>query len=852
MPTPHKILVVDDEKALLRVSVRIMQSAGYEVFQAENGHECLEIIKTNPPDLILLDVGLPDINGFEVCKRIKTDPVSSHIYIAMISGRFTASESQADGLDAGADAFLARPIAKRELLSRVKALFRLKDMENEIKHQKDELTEINSRLMLEITRRKETADALQEKEAIFRGIFEQAAVGIVRTDLDGHFLQANSRFCDIIGYRLEDLNDLSLFSIIHPEDLANEKHQIEALLAGEKKSYSLVKRFVPKTGPPIWSQTTVSLVRARTGTPKYFVAIVEDFSEHKQNKDQLIQRTRDLGERVKELNCLVGISRLRDLPDLSLDNLLKAIVELIPPAWRYPEIACARIVIGRKKYQTDNFKISKWHQQSTIVVQKKAIGALEVGYIAEPPGNHDDPFLAEEHTLTEAITERIGHIFENMRAHEALEHEYQVNEALSDLYMPLIEVSSSISEIGATILYQAQRLTGSAYGFVSSIDAETSDNIGHALEESEIKQCAIPGAQFPLVLKRNADGTYNGLWGHALNTHKPFFTNAPATHKSSAGLPDGHVSIKCLLSVPVLLERELVGQIALANKPTHYTTKDLAAIGRLADYYALAIQRYRTEEALKKAHDNLEQNVKHRTEELLLANRELKKMHDQMANAHHHRKMLAKELIGLIEKDRDQIAAELHDQVGQTLTSLKMNLETIYDLARASGTEFRDPIKAAGEKTIQIIKDIKSISKGLKPSMIDALGLVPSLRELFGEIEKDTRIKVNFFHRNIPKRFEQQKELALYRLAQEAMANIIKHSQAQTVYVNLILKNKMLSLTVEDDGIGFDAQKILDSSVSTGSLGVSIMRERATQLDGLFDIESQNGQGTHLMAEIPL
>ena len=84
MPTPHKILVVDDEKALLRVSVRIMQSAGYEVFQAENGHECLEIIKTNPPDLILLDVGLPDINGFEVCKRIKTDPVSSHIYLLIV------------------------------------------------------------------------------------------------------------------------------------------------------------------------------------------------------------------------------------------------------------------------------------------------------------------------------------------------------------------------------------------------------------------------------------------------------------------------------------------------------------------------------------------------------------------------------------------------------------------------------------------------------------------------------------------------------------------------------------------------------------------------------------------------
>lgn len=697
MQQPHKILVVDDEKSILRVTVRIMQSAGYDVYQAQSGGECLEVIRKNPPDLILLDVGLPDIDGFDICRQIKADPASENIYIAMISGRFTASESQADGLDAGADAFLARPIAKRELLSRVKALLRLKDMENEIKRQKDEL-----------------------------------------------------------------------------------------------------------------------------------------------------------GEQVKKLNCLFNISKLRDDPDLSLDKLVEAIIEIIPPAWQHPEITCARIVLGDKNYSTPNFKISPWRQQSTIMVHKKQIGMLEVGYIQKPLGNSDDPFLAEEYSLIRAIGERIGHFIENTRAQMALEHEHRVNEALSKLYMPLIAASSSIGEIGAIIFNHGQRLTGSKHGFVSTIDPETGDNIGYTFEKDTVAQCAIPDAQFPVVMKKDADGTYNGLWGHALNTQKPFYTNAPTKHPSATGLPDGHIPIERLLSVPVLLEHELVGQIALANKTDDYTEQDLEAIGRLAEYYGLAIQRSRAEEALQKAHDNLEQNVKRRTEELLVANSELQRVHDQMVNAHRHRKMLAKELIGLIEKDRDQVAAELHDQVGQTLTSLKMNLETIYDLARVSGSELCTPIKAAGEKTVQIIKDIKSISKGLKPSMIDALGLVPSLRELFSEIQKDTPIKINFFHRNIPQRFERQKELALYRLAQEAMANVIKHSRAQTVYVNLILKNNMLSLTVEDDGVGFDAQKILDPAVSTGSLGVRIMRERATQLDGLFDVESQVGHGTHLMAEIPL
>ena len=97
-----------------------------------------------------------------------------------------------------------------------------------------------------------------------------------------------------------------------------------------------------------------------------------------------------------------------------------------------------------------------------------------------------------------------------------------------------------------------------------------------------------------------------------------------------------------------------------------------------------------------------------------------------------------------------------------------------------------------------------------------------------------------------------QKELALYRIAQEALTNIIKHSQAKTVYVNLVSKNGEISLTIEDDGIGFDSTSILDISMSKGALGLQIMQERAKQLDGDFHIESQPDQGVHVLVEIPL
>jgi signal transduction histidine kinase len=130
--------------------------------------------------------------------------------------------------------------------------------------------------------------------------------------------------------------------------------------------------------------------------------------------------------------------------------------------------------------------------------------------------------------------------------------------------------------------------------------------------------------------------------------------------------------------------------------------------------------------------------------------------------------------------------------------------------------------------------------------------LVPSIRGLFNEIQRQTHIEINFFSRNVPKRFVPEKELALFRIAQEAINNIVKYARAKKVFVNLVKKDEELSLSVEDDGIGFDQKKIMETTGKELPLGLLIMRERAEQLDGEFILESQTGKGTHILVEIPL
>jgi DNA-binding response OmpR family regulator len=146
-----RILIVDGDPNLLQIHSRLLKSVGYQVVEAGMGQDGLRLAKETRPDLILLDVVLPDIDGITVCRRIKADPALTGSFVILFSGLRTASEDQAGGLEAGADGYIARPISNREFLARVQALLRIK----------------------------RTEDALRESEVRFRELFSNMSSGVV-------------------------------------------------------------------------------------------------------------------------------------------------------------------------------------------------------------------------------------------------------------------------------------------------------------------------------------------------------------------------------------------------------------------------------------------------------------------------------------------------------------------------------------------------------------------------------------------------------------------------------------------------------------------------------------------------
>jgi C4-dicarboxylate-specific signal transduction histidine kinase len=331
-----------------------------------------------------------------------------------------------------------------------------------------------------------------------------------------------------------------------------------------------------------------------------------------------------LNERVKELNCLYGITALREKAGLSLMQILQGVIELLPPSWQYPDITSARIVLDSDEFVSGNFHETQWKQASDIIVNGKSIGAVEVFYLKAKPQLDEGPFLKEERSLIDAVADLLGGIVEKIKIEEELKRELEMNAALSELYKPLISPSASIEDIAYTVLGKAKSLTNSEHGYVSSIDPVGGDMVVHTHTEMLKDQCRLTGENRRLVFQPEKDGRYSSLWGHALNTLKSFYSNSPATHKASKGAPEGHIPIDRFLSIPVTLGHELVGQIALANKGEDYAEQDLQAIGRVAEFYALAIQRNRVEERLQEAKDELEERVRERTAELQRANQKLK------------------------------------------------------------------------------------------------------------------------------------------------------------------------------------------------------------------------------------
>lgn len=222
------------------------------------------------------------------------------------------------------------------------------------------------------------------------------------------------------------------------------------------------------------------------------------------------------------------------------------------------------------------------------------------------------------------------------------------------------------------------------------------------------------------------------------------------------------------------------------------------------------------------------------------------RLFEQVRGSHGQMKALSLRLVEVQEAERRYVARELHDEIGQELTGLKLALE-MTALQKAEASSGLVEAQALVNRLMGLVREL---SLKLRPAMLDDLGLLPTLLWHFERFTNQTNIRVTLKQRGIGGvRFPLQLETAIYRIVQEALTNVARHAKVNEVIVRLWADERMMGAQIEDSGVGFDVESRFDRRQTNGLGG---MRERAMLLGGHLVIESRPGAGTRLTAELPI
>lgn len=219
---------------------------------------------------------------------------------------------------------------------------------------------------------------------------------------------------------------------------------------------------------------------------------------------------------------------------------------------------------------------------------------------------------------------------------------------------------------------------------------------------------------------------------------------------------------------------------------------------------------------------------------------ELKKVQDKL-------RLLSASIMDSQEKERTAIARELHDELGQVLTALRMDAAWLLKRLKDSDTVASERSQAMCRLVDKTIDDVRNIALRLRPGVLDDLGLIAALEWFAADFEKRTEIVCVFRHANVRK-VDNIVATAAYRIVQEALTNVARHASATRVDVTLRRKGTLFVLTVEDNGVGFEVGKIDESE----ALGIAGMRERANLAGGSLEIRSRPGKGARMQCKLPV
>jgi signal transduction histidine kinase len=494
---------------------------------------------------------------------------------------------------------------------------------------------------VDTTDRRRLTDTLRESEHRFRNLFEASPVGLLVLDEDGSLLDANHASLAVL--EVADIDQARQMRLL--DLLALTEDAREMLRGGQTLRF--VATF-PRNGSrgadadAISSsksrhvQVVVSPLHSPAGPGRGGVLVhLRDVTGHHEAQRMLRQQAHALGERVKELHCLFGISKIIERVDFSFEQVMQGIVDLVPPAFQHSEVACARIAIEGREFRSSNFASTSWRLLRDLRAHGQKVGAVEVCYFEERPAEEEGPFMREERNLLDSIAERLGRMLERKRSEEGV-------------------------------------------------------------------------------------------------------------------------------------------------------------------------------------------------------------------------RQLSQQLLQAQEVERQRVAVDLHDNLAQDLSILKMGLDTLLIDRPDTSPETREKVTKLAAMLQHSIVAVRDMSYSLHPASLEQLGLVNAVRQYCEDFAARRSMAVDFFSVGVEQlTLGPDTQIALFRLVQEGLTNIAKHAHAEHATIRLSASFPYLMLRIEDDGTGFDPARRLSVALHEKRMGLRSMEQRVAFLNGEMSLSSEPSRGTKILIRIP-
>jgi len=419
--------------------------------------------------------------------------------------------------------------------------------------------------------------------------------------------------------------------------------------------------------------------------------------------------------------------------------------------------------------------------------------------------------------LEQRVEERTAELKGEIRERKQAEDEQvRLRKRLEALWEIARMVDTHYQELCDRILVEILDMTRSHYAFFGFLNDDESLMSLYAWSKTALEECQIRNRPFEYPLAKA------GIWGDAVRERRSLIiNNYQADHPSKKGLPEGHVPLTRILVVPIFSHDHIVALAAVANKHFHYKTEDVRQIEAFITNVQVILERRKMEEALRESESHL--------------------------------RYLSSQLLTAQEKERKRIARELHDGLGQSLSAMKFSIEnTFRQMDKSMTEESAEALKALIPLIQKSIDEVRKIAMDLRPSTLDDLGILATInwfcRE-FQTIYSGIRIEkqINIQEDDVPDALK----TVIYRVLQEGLNNVAKHSEADLVRLSLRKMNKRIEMAIEDNGLGFDLDEVLSVENSRRGLGLASMKERAELSGGSFTIQSVKGTGSTIRASWP-